>query len=64
MALIESSYVFFTSEAIFLRESLNPSMRPHTFQKVSIPFTDIVVKEKVQNALKYLNLVKETPKNL
>ena len=61
MALIELSAVFTTPEAIYLRGLLNLSMIPRYFQNLSIPFTVGVVKGHAQNALNYLNLVKETP---
>ena len=62
MALIESYAVFSTPEKICLRDLLNPSMRPHNFHKVSIPFTDGEVKEPGKKTLNSLNFVKETKK--
>ena len=59
MALIDSSAVFTTPEEIFLRDSLNLSIIPQTFQKFYIPFTVRVMNEYGQNALKLLNLVNE-----
>ena len=61
MKLIESPEDFTTPEAICLRNSLNPSMNPRTFYKLSTPFTNGEVKEHVQNVLNFLNLVKQTP---
>ena len=52
MALINSSVVLTTQEAICLLNLLNPPMTPQTFQKLSIPFTIGLVMEHGQNALK------------
>ena len=59
MALIDSSAIFSTPEAIFLRDSLNPSIITQTFQKLSEPFTNGYKKEQVKNVLNSLNLVKD-----
>ena len=59
MELIDSSAIFSTPEEICLRDSLNLSMIPQTFQKLSVPFTDGSMKEHDQNVLNSLKLVKD-----
>ena len=59
MALIDSSYVFSTPKSILLYDLLKPSMRPHTLQKVLLPFSDGKAKENGQKDLKFLDIVKE-----
>ena len=45
MEIIDLSAIFSTPEAIFLYDLLNPSMIPHTLQKLRVPFSDGEVKE-------------------
>ena len=59
MALIDSSAVFPTPEAICLCDSLNLSISPRIFQDLSVPFNDGSMKEHGKNVLNYLNLVKD-----
>ena len=61
MALIDSSAVFSLPEAICLRDSLNPSINPRIFQKLSVTLTNGSTKEHGQNLLNSLNLVKDMP---
>ena len=62
MALIDSSAIFSTSEAICLRDLLNPSINPQILQKLSVPFTNGTTKEHGQNFLNSLKLVRDMPK--
>ena len=61
MTLIDSSTVFSLPKAIYLRDSLNPSISPRVFHKLSVTFTDISTKEHGQNVMNSLNLVKDMP---
>ena len=63
MALIDLSTVFSTPETIYLRKLLKMSMSPRNLQKFLVPFIYEAVKDHGENALKSLNLVRETQHN-
>ena len=61
MALIDSYVVVSLPEAIFLRDSFDPSINPLIFQNLSVTLTNRSTMDNGQNLLNSINLVKDMP---